>query len=134
MQECAPSQPCIAADFGPSAQGVPAQTAPSSQAQHVQATCTAYPTSCCCHCPAAENSQRFTARNTANVVWALAKMDHHPGAEFLQALADHAVARGTGDFNPQNIANTLWAYATLGEQRLHGLLQGLLKQLGALGT
>ena len=133
MQKHVPSRPCLPADFSPSALGVPAQQCAQLPGPACPSHLHCLPTFCCCPCPA-ENSQRFTARNTANVVWALAKMDHHPGAEFLQALADHAVARGAGDFNPQNIANTLWAYATLGEQQLHGLLQGLPEQLRALGA
>ncbi len=55
----------------------------------------------------------FTARNLANTLWALAKINLDPGLELLTALAGEATEK-IANFNAQNIANTLWAFASLG--------------------
>ena len=46
----------------------------------------------------------------------LAKMNHHPGDAFLQAMGQEAAAKAK-DGNAQNVANLIWAYATLGAPR-----------------
>ena len=63
--------------------------------------------------PAEENLPKFTARNLANALWALAKMMIDPGEKFLNGLRDEA-SKKCDDFNAQNLANTLWAFGTLG--------------------
>ena len=64
---------------------------------------------------AVEHAEKFSARNIANTLWALAKMMHDPGDAFLNSLGAEAGKKVT-DFNAQNHANTVWAFATLGEQ------------------
>ena len=56
---------------------------------------------------------KFTARNLANALWAMAKINLNPGEEVLSALSNEAIKK-IADFNAQNIANSLWAFATLG--------------------
>jgi hypothetical protein len=62
----------------------------------------------------------FTGRNIANTLWAMAKMNHHPGEEFFKAITEQAKirVRAGKDFNAQNLANTLWAYAILGAESI----------------
>ncbi|DBA96718.1 TPA: hypothetical protein ACH3X1_015560 [Trebouxia sp. C0004] len=60
-----------------------------------------------------KHAERFSARNIANTLWALAKMMHNPGDAFLNSLGVEAGKKVT-DFNAQNHANTVWAFATLG--------------------
>ena len=67
---------------------------------------------------AVANVEKFSARNIANTLWALAKMMHHPGGTFLNSLGAEAGKKVT-DFNAQNHANTVWAFATLGKLLLH---------------
>jgi len=55
----------------------------------------------------------LSARNVANIVWALAKLGGHPSDALLGACAAQAAAR-VHEANAQNIANTLWAFASLG--------------------
>jgi hypothetical protein len=62
---------------------------------------------------AGEKLKQFSARHQANVLWAFAKLGHHPGA-LLGALTEEMGGK-LQDFNAQNLANTLWALATLGE-------------------
>lgn len=62
---------------------------------------------------AVESAEKFSARNIANTLWALAKMMHNPGEVFLNSLGAEAGKKVT-DFNAQNHANTVWAFATLG--------------------
>ena len=62
--------------------------------------------------PAARAGE-LSARNVANIVWALAKLSGHPGDALLGACAAQAAAR-VHEANAQNIANTLWALASLG--------------------
>lgn len=38
--------------------------------------------------PAVERRAEFTARNIANTLWSLAKMNHHPGDKFLSLMAE----------------------------------------------
>jgi len=64
-------------------------------------------------CLAEENAAKFTARNLANALWALAKMMINPGEKFLTVLRDETLKK-VAEFNAQNLANTLWAFATLG--------------------
>ena len=45
---------------------------------------------------------QFTARNLANSLWALAKMGHHPGLEFMAALVAQ-VGLKLPDCNAQNL-------------------------------
>ena len=66
-----------------------------------------------CLCAAVANTHNFTARNIANTLWALAKMMHNPGAQFLNTMGAEVAAK-IRDFNAQNHANTVWAFATLG--------------------
>ena len=58
--------------------------------------------------------EKFTARNLANTLWAMAKINLDPGVEVLAALSKEA-AEKMADFNAQNIANSLWAFAILGK-------------------
>ena len=64
-------------------------------------------------CDAVASAEKFSARNIANTLWALAKMMHNPGDTFLNSLGAEAGKKVT-DFNAQNHANTVWAFATLG--------------------
>lgn len=62
---------------------------------------------------AAAHVTTFPARNLANALWGLAKLQHNPGQALLQALTNE-VLKKLDQFIPQHIANTLWAYANLG--------------------
>lgn len=39
--------------------------------------------------------------------WSLAKMNHHPGEEFLDAMAEEVAVKAK-DGNAQNLANMIW--------------------------
>lgn len=67
--------------------------------------------------PAAVHAKRFAARNVANVVWAFAKLGHHPGA-LMDVLCSRA-GEIMEEFIMQNLANFMWALATLGEARAY---------------
>ena len=62
---------------------------------------------------AAARAGELSARNVANILWALAKLGHRPKEAVLATCAARAAARAH-EANAQNIANTLWAFATLG--------------------
>ena len=65
--------------------------------------------------PAVQRRSEFSARTVSNSIWSLAKMNHNPGEEFLQAMADEMVKpERLKDAVAQNVANALWAFATLG--------------------
>ncbi|KAL4443822.1 hypothetical protein ABPG75_011559 [Micractinium tetrahymenae] len=66
----------------------------------------------------------FTARNLSNTLWSLAKANHHPGDEFLSALAGEVKAKA-GEGNAQNVANMLWAFATLGHHPGDDVMEAL---------
>ena len=70
--------------------------------------------------PAARAGE-LSARNVANIVWALAKLGGHPGDALLGACAAQAAMR-VREANAQNIANTLWAFASLGAAQCTGAL------------
>lgn len=77
-------------------------------------------------CAAVEHAEKFSARNIANTLWALAKMMHNPGDAFLNSLGAEAGKKVT-DFNAQNHGNTVWAFATLGEKLMHTALLTLIQ-------
>lgn len=60
---------------------------------------------------------QFNARNLANAVWALAKLNHNP-VTLLPKMVQ-AILTTIHDFNSQHIGNTMWALGILGEERLH---------------
>ncbi|KAK2080103.1 hypothetical protein QBZ16_002499 [Prototheca wickerhamii] len=80
-----------------------------------------------------ERRKVSSARNISNTLWSLAKMNHHPGDEFLQAYAEENAAKAA-EGNAQNTANTLWAFATLGynpgEAVLRALSTAVLAKVG----
>ncbi|KAL6783637.1 hypothetical protein ACKKBF_B05255 [Auxenochlorella protothecoides x Auxenochlorella symbiontica] len=65
-----------------------------------------------------------SCRNISNTLWSLAKMNHHPGEEFMQAYAEEN-SKKAGDGNSQNTANSLWAFATLGYHPGNAVLAAL---------
>jgi len=79
-------------------------------------------------CAAVEHAEKFSARNIANTLWALAKMMHNPGDAFLNSLGAEAGKKVT-DFNAQNHSNTVWAFATLGKKLTHTALLTLLQHV-----
>jgi len=56
------------------------------------------------------------AQTCVNVVWAFAKIRHHPGEQFIERLAG-VIECNLNDMWPQNLANVLWAYAALHRSR-----------------
>jgi hypothetical protein len=48
-----------------------------------------------------------------NVLWALASLGHHPGAELLDQIAARATLFLPLSTTPQQVANLTWAYAKL---------------------
>lgn len=80
---------------------------------------------------AEERLCNFSARNLANAVWALAKLDHHPG--HLMTKFCKEVLGKVKDCNAQNVANTLWALGTLGEwggNKLQAMVVGPVGEKG----
>ncbi len=65
---------------------------------------------CVCVC-AVERMGSFTARNLANALWGLARLEHAPNT--LLAAACQQVTLRVGQANPQNVSNTLWALGSL---------------------
>ena len=53
---------------------------------------------------AAEKRTDFTARNLANFLWGLAKIEHHPGEQMLTDLATE-IARKIDGANAQNLVS-----------------------------
>jgi hypothetical protein len=54
----------------------------------------------------------FNPQGLANVLWALASLNHQPHEHALATLS-RGVGRLAPRFNAQNLANVVWAYATL---------------------
>jgi hypothetical protein len=88
-----------------------------------------------------EERNAFNAQETANVVWAVAKLGWSPESATWVGL-NASVARTARDMDARAVALTLWAYATLGERprrdaldaleaRLEHLCDGSLLRTGA---
>ena len=67
------------------------------------------------HARAGGRLGEFTARNLANCLWALAKMGHHPGADFLAALSAE-VAKKLPGCNAQNLVPRPGSSVQMGKQ------------------
>lgn len=79
-----------------------------------------------------ERHSELQTRNISNILWALAKMNHHPGDDFLSAMADEIINKARQG-NAQNTANMIWAFATLnyypGEDTMRALEWALKDKL-----
>lgn len=56
--------------------------------------------------------KEFGARNLANTLWSIAKLNHFPGDEFMQQLCKE-VKEKVHQGNAQNVANLLWSLGVL---------------------
>ena len=54
----------------------------------------------------------FDPQNIANLAWAWATLEYHPGDATMDAFAEEATRKLDG-FDPQAIANLAWAWAVL---------------------
>ena len=70
----------------------------------------------------------FNAQETANVVWAVAKLGWSPESATWAGL-NASVARTARDMDARAVALTLWAYATLGERPRRDALDALEARL-----
>ena len=73
----------------------------------------------------------FNAQETANVVWAVAKLGWSPDHATWAGL-NASVARTARDMDARAVALTLWAYATLGERPRRDALDALEARLERL--
>lgn len=71
-----------------------------------------------------EERNAFNAQESANVVWALAKLGWSPDHATWAGL-NASVARTARDMDARAVALTLWAYATLGERPRRDALDAL---------